>query len=410
MSLFSVNTNLGAMAALQSLTNTESSLKATQNAISTGQKVSQASDNPAIYTISQTMNDQISGLTAVSDNLNFAQSVITTAQSAATNISSQLASLLNTVTTGLQSGINTTTVNNQINSILSNINAFANGATFNGVNITSTAGTGQTTSQLNVTTDLSGTTAIELGANGTTSTAQQFDMTTNGTHGLGLSGLSVTAQTSFSFASSSGNVYTPTNGDSFSVTVGGVQNTFYLTDTNANSAPTVATATSATQQNYFVTYNSQTDSLATVINDLATGMQKQGLAATVDNSGNLDVVGATAGAFAAATGNTSTAPTATTTTAGQSATAAVATVNTAISTLNLKIASLGQFQQQITGLQGFTTALSTSLTAGVGALTDADMAAESAKLTSLQTKQQLGIQSLSIANQQPQALLKLFGG
>jgi flagellin len=53
--------------------------------------------------------------------------------------------------------------------------------------------------------------------------------------------------------------------------------------------------------------------------------------------------------------------------------------------------------------------LSNSLTSGLGALTDADMAAESAQLTSLQTKQQLGIQALSIANQQPQALLKLFG-
>jgi flagellin len=39
---------------------------------------------------------------------------------------------------------------------------------------------------------------------------------------------------------------------------------------------------------------------------------------------------------------------------------------------------------------------------------DADLAKESAKLQSLQTKQQLGIQALSIANQAPQLVLSLF--
>jgi flagellin len=89
---------------------------------------------------------------------------------------------------------------------------------------------------------------------------------------------------------------------------------------------------------------------------------------------------------------------------------AIATVNAAVTNLNGKIAVLGENAEQITGLQGFTTSLSDSLTAGLGALTDADMAAESAQLQSLQTKQQLGIQALSIANQQPQALLSLFRG
>jgi flagellin len=49
-----------------------------------------------------------------------------------------------------------------------------------------------------------------------------------------------------------------------------------------------------------------------------------------------------------------------------------------------------------------------SLEAGLGALIDADLAKESAKLQSLQIRQQLGTQSLSIANQAPQTLLSLF--
>jgi len=54
--------------------------------------------------------------------------------------------------------------------------------------------------------------------------------------------------------------------------------------------------------------------------------------------------------------------------------------------------------------------LSDALTSGIGNLVDADMAKESAKLQSLQVKQQLGAQALSIANQSPQIILSLFKG
>ena len=49
-----------------------------------------------------------------------------------------------------------------------------------------------------------------------------------------------------------------------------------------------------------------------------------------------------------------------------------------------------------------------ALNSGLGSLVDANLAQESAKLQSLQIKQQLGEQALSIANQAPQALLSLF--
>ena len=52
--------------------------------------------------------------------------------------------------------------------------------------------------------------------------------------------------------------------------------------------------------------------------------------------------------------------------------------------------------------------LQDALTTGVGNLVDADVAKESANLTALQTKQQLGVQSLSIANSAPQIILSLF--
>ena len=49
-----------------------------------------------------------------------------------------------------------------------------------------------------------------------------------------------------------------------------------------------------------------------------------------------------------------------------------------------------------------------ALETGLGALVDADLAMESARMQALQIKQQLGTQSLSIANQAPQSLLSLF--
>jgi flagellin len=51
-----------------------------------------------------------------------------------------------------------------------------------------------------------------------------------------------------------------------------------------------------------------------------------------------------------------------------------------------------------------------TLTTGIGNLVDADVAAESATLTALQTKQQLGVQALSIANSSSSHLLSLFQG
>jgi flagellin len=49
-----------------------------------------------------------------------------------------------------------------------------------------------------------------------------------------------------------------------------------------------------------------------------------------------------------------------------------------------------------------------ALNSGLGALVDADLAKESAQLSALQIRQQLGTQALSLANQAPQALLSLF--
>jgi flagellin len=83
-------------------------------------------------------------------------------------------------------------------------------------------------------------------------------------------------------------------------------------------------------------------------------------------------------------------------------------VEDAITSLTKVASNLGSIQSNLTAQSTFTSSLSDSVTSGVGSLVDADMNEASTRLNALQTQQQLGIQSLSIANSNSQLILKLF--
>ena len=89
--------------------------------------------------------------------------------------------------------------------------------------------------------------------------------------------------------------------------------------------------------------------------------------------------------------------------------AALANIETYIDTAIDAAASFGSAEGRIETQAEFISNLTDSLTAGIGTLVDADMEATSARLQALQVQQQLGVQSLSIANQSPQSILSLFG-
>ena len=72
-------------------------------------------------------------------------------------------------------------------------------------------------------------------------------------------------------------------------------------------------------------------------------------------------------------------------------------------------ASLGSAQMQLENQDEFLGELLNALNDGLGTLVDANMAEEAARFQALQVQQQLGVQALSIANQQPQIILSLFG-
>lgn len=92
------------------------------------------------------------------------------------------------------------------------------------------------------------------------------------------------------------------------------------------------------------------------------------------------------------------------------ATAATAStaVDTAISALNESLATMGSQAGALEVQNDFLSKLSDVIEQGISNLVDADLAKESARLQSLQIKQQLGAQALSIANQTPQLLLSFF--
>src|SRR5690606_37097095 len=83
-------------------------------------------------------------------------------------------------------------------------------------------------------------------------------------------------------------------------------------------------------------------------------------------------------------------------------------IEASIKNVNAALSKLGSGAKRLEMQKVFVNKLSDTIETGIGNLVDADLAKESAKLQALQVKQQLGLQALSIANQQPSSVLALF--
>ncbi len=271
----SVNTNVGAMIALQNLNSTSSQLQMTQNRISTGLKVASAKDDGAAYAIAQTQRATVSSLDAVKDSLSRGTSVVDVAMSAGSSVSDMLTQLKEKALAASDTSLDTTSrtaLNNDFKSIRDQITTTLKNATFNGIN---------------------------------------------------------------------------------------------LVDGSKSSITALANADGSSK----ITVSGQNMSL-----------------------GGSVVTLSSAASFTTAT----------------AAGALLTTLDTSISNVSSALASLGTSSKALDNHQAFVGKLQDSITAGIGNLVDADMAKESAKLQALQTKQQLGIQALSIANQSTGTVLSLF--
>ena len=276
--MLSVNTNTGAMVALQYLDQTNAALMKTQSAINSGLKVASAKDDGATFAIAQNMRGDVAGYSAVTDSLNRGTSSVDVALSAGQSISDLLIEMKQKALAASDASLDTASraaLNEDFTALRDQIASVVSNANFNGFNLID----GSATNGISVLASSDGTKKITVG-----------------TQNMSLSGAIVTI---------------------------------------------------------------------------------------------------------AAAGNISTQAAAST---------MVATVETSLQNVNSALAQLGSGSKKLSIQATFVQNLSDTLKTGIGNLVDADMATESAMLQSLQVKQQLGVQALSIANQSPQIALSLFQG
>ncbi|MCK1388070.1 flagellin [Bradyrhizobium sp. 21] len=134
----SLLTNSTAMTALQTLRSVSSQLSTTQNRISTGQRVSTASDNAAYWSIATSMRSDNAALSAISDSLGLSGATVDTEYTALTTVigdkDSGLTKLQSLLVEAKTAGIDRTKIQADITQLQQQMKSTANSATFNGIN------------------------------------------------------------------------------------------------------------------------------------------------------------------------------------------------------------------------------------------------------------------------------------
>jgi len=140
---FSVNTNAGAMAALQSLSSTNKSMAQVQSRINTGYNVASTKDDSAAFAIAQTLRGDMGGLKAVGSSLNRAKSVTDVAVAGAEQISDILIEMKQKAYQSADAGIDQASrdaINQDFVALRDRITTVVNSSDFNGTNILKAGG------------------------------------------------------------------------------------------------------------------------------------------------------------------------------------------------------------------------------------------------------------------------------
>src|SRR5471030_476484 len=135
MSLNSVNTNMGAMVALQSLETTQQQLSVTQKQISTGYRVADSSDDGAAYAIAQSIRSSVGALTSSNQQLGNVQGLLSTTQTVLNNVSNMMSSMRDVLVKlgdGNVQANDRTNYQQQYSSLLANLQTFVQDASYNG--------------------------------------------------------------------------------------------------------------------------------------------------------------------------------------------------------------------------------------------------------------------------------------
>ena len=140
---FTVNTNVGAMAALQSLATTNKSLSQTQSRINSGYNVGSTKDDSAAFAIAQTLRSDMGGMKAIGSSLNRAKSVTDVAVAGAEQISDILIDMKKKAYEAADAGIDQASrdaINSDFTALRDRIVTVVNSADFNGTNILKSGG------------------------------------------------------------------------------------------------------------------------------------------------------------------------------------------------------------------------------------------------------------------------------
>ena len=145
MSLNSVNTNIGAQVALQSLNRTNEALNVTQKRISTGLRVNDAKDDGAAFAVAQAVRADVAGLGAANEQLGGVKGILDTALSGLNKVSETMVKVRETLVRLADDTLNTeqrAQYETQYEALRTQITNFIADATYNGRTLLATAAPG----------------------------------------------------------------------------------------------------------------------------------------------------------------------------------------------------------------------------------------------------------------------------
>ena len=384
---FSVNTNAAAMAAIQTLSATNKALETAQGRINSGLKVASARDDASTFAIAQGLRSDIAGFKAVADAISFGQATTNVALTASQTVTDTLTQIKAKVVAAQAANVDKTSIQADITALVGQVTSIVSGAQFNGVNMLDGSDPDLSVlSSLNRSDASTAPTPFNI-----TVAAQDLTAATLGIDGINVAGGSValTASADIAFAAA----------DTLAITAGGTTTTFeFVTDLSTDALTAAG--------NVAVLIDPAASAGANLA-ALQDAMKQNGFSASYNDTGDI-VVTSNAGDITAATGTFATGTMTATVTAAGDPSAALTAIEAAINTAKAANSAFGTSSKQLETQGTFVKSLQDVLTEGVGTLVDANMAEESANLQAAQTRQQLGIQALSIANQGPSAILSLF--
>lgn len=429
----SILTNNGAMVALQTLKSINTNLSKTKDLISTGKSVGSAKDNAALWAISKVMESDLNGFKAISSSLSLGQSTVSVARQASERVTDLLTQMKEKIVASQEQNVDRVKIQSDIDALRDQISGITTASQFNGLNLLSNRETAEGSGSVNILASLdrsaNGVTASEIGVRkqdlGATASSINGGTWTVGTAvATGTLNATLSATVALAAPSSAGQV--------FDLSVFGTDadnSSFDQATYRTSTAAAPANITEATQIRYisregdtaadvakglanaFKIFAAENDLDESVLSINASGGGLS-IASTVTDATDtlaVSVFNPQAGAGSSATiGGGLEAMNNINVTTDAGAASALVSIEFMIETAITSASAFGSAQGRVDTQAAFVSQMSDALRSGIGTLVDADMEEASARLQALQVQQQLGIQSLSIANQAPQSILSLF--